>query len=122
MKQSIGKFLNYANQNNIHGTAIVAYHSVYNDIVKNRDSFKRETVERIDNLAEIIDNEINNNPLLSKHGDEFLKRVEKLFPNSLHKRVSLASQGAVNIETVKPRSIIARLFVFINQFLKNLDS
>lgn len=118
-KADIANFLKFTNENNLHGPALVSFHTTFNKFKANSASFSREAKERTQSLPELIEKYIKNSPLLTKHSDEFLTKIEKLYPRSLGKRTSIASQGAVVADSVEPKSKFKKFFVWINQFLKS---
>lgn len=118
-ESNIGNFLRHTNENNLHGTSFVAFHSLYNKFKNASAAFSPSAMARTNKLPELIEEYVKNSPTLTKYSDEYLTKVEKNYPRSFDRRISLASQNSVDIDSVKPRSKFKKFFVILNQYLKD---
>ena len=117
--KAIKAFLKHANDNNIQGPAIVAYHTQYNAFRYDKiNKLNLEDSLRARSIPEIFEKEIENNPEVEKEINLFAQKLCELYPNSLGDRISLASQSAVTADKVEPKSWFKKLFVVLNRFLK----
>ncbi len=116
--QAVKTFFKHANENNLQGPAIIAYHTNFNNLkdIAHKQNF--EIYSRIKCLPELVEKEITDNPEVEKEGKLFFDKLVSLYPNSIENRVSLASQGAVTADKVEPKSRIKKFFVLINRMLK----
>ncbi len=111
-------FFKAANTNGLQGPAIISYFTEVNRVNKNRKQFTEEALDRFDKLPDLIDSEVNKNPELAKETRTFIHSLKQMYPKTLDKRISLASQGAVTSDRVEPKSRLKRFMVFLNQLLK----
>lgn len=115
MKKNINKFLVYANNNNLQGPALVAYHTAMNNIFENKDSFSKEGKKRIVNFPEYYENVINRSSILKNNSEKFLNQINKNYPRSIESRVHLASKGAVTSNEIKPQSKLKKFMVILSK-------
>lgn len=114
----LGNFLKAANSKGLHGPAIVSYFTEVNKVSRNKEMLSPKAADRFDKLPDLIDEEVCGNPELKKESEQFLANLKKLYPKTIEKRLSLASQGAVTADKVEPKSRFKKFMVFINQFMK----
>ena len=117
-KTYIRNFFREAN-NNQQGNALISYYTEYNKLKAKDSSFTTDMYKRFRSLPQLIEDEINGIPALEKEAFVFSNTLEKLYPTSLEKRISLASQGAVTADKVEPKSRFKKFMVVINQLIRN---
>lgn len=106
----IHRFFKTANAENAQGRALVAYHTNLNKL-RGTDAFKQ--------VPAVIEEEVKNVPEIKKEVDTFVRTLTENYPKSLDTRVSLASQDAVTINNVEPKSRTKKFMVTLNNFIKN---
>lgn len=117
-KTYIKNFFRTANDNQMEGTALVAYFTQYNKIMANRSNLSAGQQVRANNVLEHIEKEINDVPELYKQATQFKDSLEKNYPKTLGYRTSLASEGAVTSDCVEPKSKTKKILAFLHQFMK----
>lgn len=117
-KMYINNFLRTANDNDAHGTAIVSYFTALNQAKNNVNSHNLAQVTRLEKMAKVIEQEIEETPALKEQADKFTDAVNKKYKNSLENRIALAKEGAVVSDGIEPKSRIKKIMAFLNQFMK----
>ena len=111
-EKHIGEFLRYANDNNIQGPALVSFYS------KVQGVSKRIFPEPKLNIADVISDKVLKNKKLQDEADEFVSTLLENYPKTLRDRISLACQGCVDANEVKPQSKFRKFFVILNKMIR----
>ncbi len=121
----IRNFLREANMNKTQGNALVAYYSRYNRQLENATNEKGAsdlTTRRLEKLPELIEQSINDIPALKQEADVFISELAKNYPTTLARRVSVAAQGGVAADKIKPKSRLNKLMVLLNEFVYDIKN
>ncbi len=115
---NIGKFLRAANSKWLQGPALVSYFTEYNKVAANKNQLTKEAADRFEKLPKLIEQEINKDSKLQREARTFKLALQQMYPKTLEKRISLASEGAVTSDKVEPQSRFKKIMVAINQLIK----
>ena len=110
-------FLRTANANKLQGPAIISYFTEVNKLERNRKQLTKETLDRFEKLPNLIEQEACKDPELKQESSIFINSLQKMYPRTLDTRISLASEGAVVSDKVKPKSMISKFFTAINRVM-----
>lgn len=113
-EQHIGSFLKYANENKVQGSALVSFYSKSQGA--NRKIFPQPEL----NIADIISDKTLKHKQLHTEADIFVSTLLENYPRTLRDRISLASQGCVGADEVKPQSKLKKVFVILNKILREV--
>ena len=72
-------------------------------------------------ILNAIEKTCEENAELKKQVNDFVYTFVKTYPRTGKDRISLASQGAINPDFVKPKSKITKFFVALNKFLFDME-
>ena len=96
-------FFKYANKNDAHSQALVAYYSQI-----------RNTPEA--NIAQVYDRielSARKNICLERHLGLFARKLEQKYPKTLNARLAIASNGAVVPNKVKPKNKFRKAAIYV---------
>jgi len=108
-KTYIKRFFSAANSTDRQGNALIAYYTELNKFAK---------TSKFTDIPAQIEKEIREIPELSKEADTFVRALGERYPETLEKRISIASQGAVTSDKVEPKSRLKKFFIRLNEFMK----
>lgn len=112
-------FFKYANKNDAHSQALVAYYS----------QIRRTPEANIAQVYDRIEVDARKNICLEKHLGLFARKLEQKYPKTLNARLAIVANGAVVPNKVKPKNKFRKAAIYVEigyanmrQWISNLFS
>lgn len=112
-------FFKYANKNDAHSQALVAYYS----------QIRRTPEANIAQVYDRIEVDARKNICLERHLGLFARKLEQKYPKTLNARLAIVANGAVVPNKVKPKNKFRKAAIYVEigyanmrQWISNLFS